>query len=321
MGMKVRPISTDRVSAYTHVLAVESVNDIQIERLLEDGVEKRRVQIKRSESGTEEIIYENGVIQSFLKTENGLPLEERSYVAGELHERYEYTYSGRRLVGVLVFNTAGDEIQSTSYQQTDEGRVFRADVTVEDLLRTSLYRFDESHMYESWLGDGRKPLSTDYGSGILYRYEAGDLRGIERWTGGELTRIESVVQTDGGFEKVIEDLSTGRIVAGRYNRSGSVIEETVYIGEERIERTKYRYANGRLVESTRLYAGVNEQHQYEYDDEGSVIREIIYRDTVLEKVIVWTGAKERYEDVYRDGKATLRVFFESDQKIDEELLR
>ena len=49
-------------------------------------------------------------------------------------------------------------------------------------------------------------------------------------------------------------------------------------------------------------------------------RETFVRNTWIIKVVEHTGEGEYYEDIYRDGMPTLRVYFKDGSKLKEEFL-
>ena len=155
----------------------------------------------------------------------------------------------------------------------------------------------------------------------LYRALLNSHSLITAWDGDRLVTIETENYSKTGSEKKIEEVDSGKTTLEKYDADGRILEESVSVGASRIESTRYRYVEGKLVESTRVYSGGSEQHRYLYDAEGVLSKESVYRNGVLQKVVIWTDKKTRYEDIYRNGKAVLRVHFEDDQKVDEEILR
>ena len=104
-----------------------------------------------------------------------------------------------------------------------------------------------------------------------------------------------------------------------YDPAGRVAEE-IRSGADRY-RSAYTYdGEGRLTRLRRVGSLGSEEWLTEYDVEGKAARESYFLRGRLQRVRVHTGEREWHDDLYRDGKAALRVFYRGDQKTGEEPL-
>jgi hypothetical protein len=86
-------------------------------------------------------------------------------------------------------------------------------------------------------------------------------------------------------------------------------------------RGVYSYdGEGRLVRLRRVGPPGSEEWLTEYDEQGKAARESYLMRGRLQRVRVHTGEREWHDDLYREGKAVLRVFYRNDQKSGEERL-
>ncbi len=311
-GMRLDAIRRADVDRYEYVLVVETVGGVEVERLVHDGEEIRRREISSADGRRVMSEYRGDRLVFEEIWENGRKTEEVDYAEEAVSERRVYTYRNNRLAAITSYDAEGTVVKSVTYDRTLDGRAYRSVHREGESTRTNLYRFDGDRLYQTWLG------SEDVGT--LYSYSGGTVLGVERWAGDRLERIERVEVDSEGTLRTIEDFSTGKTIVQRLDRSGRVLEETVEIDGSRVERTVFRYSGGLLVEKLILSGASSNRVVYEYDENEALVRKVHYRNSILTKTTVWTAENERYEEIYRDGSPVLRVYFENDRKIREDVI-
>ena len=61
--------------------------------------------------------------------------------------------------------------------------------------------------------------------------------------------------------------------------------------------------------------------KYEYDEEGEIWKERLYRKGSLEKVKTHTDDESWYEEIYRAEEVVLRVYYTGGEKTSEQFLQ
>ena len=248
-------------------------------------------------------------------------LQEEEYADGALSRKSVLTYSGGRLRRTRVLGPDGGQISTTEYLYAVNG-------SLREVMRTD--------------ADGRVQSSSSVSgpSGVSEQQAAaGELRQIVRYDGNgriidrEQRRGDTLVSRElfryradsDLLESSTEELpADGRTIERRYDDAGrvasEVASEAASSGSAAAEETTYtRDDKGRLVSKTRRAAAGLEVWRYTLDAAGNVAREEYSLRGSLQKVTTYGKGKERTEDLYRDGTVFLRVYFDGDTRLREEV--
>ena len=271
------------------------------------------------------------------------------YYEGVIHFALEYSYD--ELVLKQIYSRTGvvteeihytDEIISEHmfFFYDENKRLISLNVVDKEaqLLYKESYAYTESGMLREVINtDSEKNLniySYNFGNGILIEEisKEGDLLYITRFgTDGRLLLNELWKNSDiisrtereydsitGILETIIEQnfIVNSRIVK-TFNEKGQLIDE---ISENQEEKRYFYDSSGMVIRIRRNSLTGMEEWNYEYNDEGDVTKEIYSFKGAIIKIIVYTDEDTRYEEIYRQGKPFLRVYYENEEKVSEELI-
>jgi hypothetical protein len=112
----------------------------------------------------------------------------------------------------------------------------------------------------------------------------------------------------------------GRTVERLYDASGAVTVESSSVSGASPEETSYtRNDKGELIARSRRSPRGMELWKYALDDKGKVNREEYFLLGSLQKVTVYGEGKLRTEEIYKDEELYLKVYFDGDARVKEEV--
>jgi hypothetical protein len=247
--------------------------------------------------------------------ENGTVSEEINYETGVEFEYSFFTFNlNNQLVSLNVYDKENELIYKESYAYTESG-MLRELIHTDSSGIISIYTYnfgngvlieeitkEEEYLYISrFSSDGKLLLNEEWkNSEIMSRSE----REYDPGTG----KLETVVTED--FILNTRTLQT-------YNDEGRLINEV----SNNDEAKKYFHDDeGRVVRIRKNSLTGIEEWEYEYGDDDEISKETYSFQGRIIKVIIYTDDDTRYEEIYRQGRPFLRVYYENEEKIREELI-
>lgn len=317
---KIDPVTQ---SEYTHVLIVEEQSEGQVSRLLSEGEEQKRWERTFHINGTvrEERTYIEGKLSSYhLYADNRNLLEEIRYseAEGNVLRRTRYQYSGQTLSSVEVFDGDGSSLYREGYAYTKTGLLREIARSYPDgRIRISAFNFGG--------GEGLAETRSRQDSRMqIYRYDtSGRMTYLEVWDGASLvssktwqyrfdekkphTTEEYIRKLNLRTTQYLDD--SGRLQ--REEKEGRIKEQIFYYYDDEDRQTSkvITGSSGRV------------EWKYEYDEEGEIWKERLYRKGSLEKVKTYTDDESWYEEIYRTEEVILRVYYADGEKTSEEFLK
>jgi YD repeat-containing protein len=267
-----------------------------------------------------ELFYEDGILaQEYLYVE-GLLSEKREYLSGKLTEeiyyedeivaeRRTYVYSGDELQEVRGVDGDDVHLYRDVYERTASGRLRRIHRVTDEAAQQSAFTYARDELVQEWHENDEE--------GILFRYHDGEQLAEEVWEGLKLMLAEEVRMHEGRKEVVMEDNTLGIVTTQYYDEEDRVSIERTLAEDELVEHIRFEYSEEQVSQRTRVTRAAKEDWRFEYDAEGQLIRETLYRNTRIVKVIEHTGENSYYEEIYRNEVPALRVYFEDGKKTDE----
>ncbi len=324
-GMQLEPLPPWRRSEFTWTLEVTTKPNGELRRLLSDGKEVRRWEISRgADSRREERELESGVLVARrVYSPGGDLVEEDRYEKGSLSQKSFFTYASSRLVRVRVVAADGSLVYTDDYLYTSRG-------SLREVRRAS----GKGATRVSWFVEGRSGIAEEreQSGDDLYiaRYDTHG-RVVERETraGKELvSREDFTYRADTGhpggqallLSSVEKRPASGRTILRAYDADGRLQTETVSEGDKVIEETGYtRDDKGRVTRKLRRSSAGLEEWRYALDDKGKTTREEFFRRGSLEKITLYGPNDSRTEELYQGGALFLKVSYEGERRIREEV--
>ena len=313
LGMPIRQIREYRIDEFVFVLKVEEQDDLIIRTLLKYEIEYKRWELQYNEGLLKsELLYTEGVLVESRLYDLGVLAEEARYEGDEITEKRIYDYTGGFLKEVRAHDGEDNLLYTDSYERSAAGRLRRIKRISGEKKEESSFVYSSGGLVEEWHG-------TD-GEGVLFRYHDGERLAEETWEGLKLLLAEEVKRFEGKKEVVVQDAVLGTTTTRYYDEEDRVKIERKETEEDLLEHVRYDYEGQNVTQKTRVTRSAKEDWVFEYDDEGEILRETLLRNTWIIKVIEHTGEGHYYEEIYRDGVPSLRVYFEDGRKVDEVFL-
>ena len=316
LGMPLEEIGWYRSDEYDYILIVQKQDEVEKRFLLHSGEEIRRWEIVPGE----ERVYGGGLIEELHRYDTGGRVEEElRYLDGELNRRTVYHYNGDSLSYTETYDSAGALLYRDSFLLSSSGRLRR-------VHREAVEQGGEQDLALS-AGDGTL-AEERYGSStgrLVNHYDhEGRVAVRELWRDGKLVEREQFhYRPDGAVLESceLEELESGRITLRSYDEEGNLVRSSVEQEGQTIEQTSYlRNSEGQLLETIRRSSEGLERWLYEYDPEGVLSREEYSLRGARQKVILYQGENERIEELYREGKMFMKVYYRGSQKTKEEFI-
>jgi hypothetical protein len=318
--MALEEIGWYRREEFPYILAVEEHGSRETRTLFHQGEELRRWEI----GPEEQRVYRHSVLQEKrVYDEQGRLAEEQLFEEGELSRRTVFSYQRDVLDHSETFGPEGELLFRDRYRLSPGGR----------LRRVSRELVQPQSRQRLALSGGSAGLAEErYGNSRerrVNRYDpAGRLVEQEFWYDGELAerqiyeyRGDSELLSSSELTEVPPERTTrcsydeeGRIVRIEVEEQGQKCEQTVHVRDEL----------GRVVETTKRGDRGIERWLFEYGGEGELVREEYHVRGSLEKVTLYSSQGEearRIEELYREGRIFMRIYYEAEEKVKEEFLR
>ena len=320
MGMMLAPLPPALRDDSRWVVGVTRRGSDEDRRLYDNGKEVRRWETTWNADGTRRVERESAggaLTARRVYDSRGALLQEDAYAGGTLSGTTLYSYLGGRLVTRRELDARGKEQSRDTYIYADDGRLREVRHTLAG------GGADLSSAVSGGSGLAEQRTLVD-GTLLVERYDAD----------GRLIRREKK-SADGS--SVVEDLrydaatgklastrerrsAEGAVVDRRYDAAGLLAEETITVKGVVSETSDYQHdSGGRVTVRTRRSAAGIETWRYTYTDSGDLRREEYFQRGVLTKVTVHGDGRARTEELYRDGELFLKVYYDGDTRLREEV--
>jgi YD repeat-containing protein len=318
LGMALEEIGWYRREEFPYILMVETAGSRETRILLHQGEEMQRWEY---EAGEQRVYRDSELEQIMRYDEGGRLIEEQLYSEGVLSQRTVYYYSRDMLERTETFAPDGSLLYRDFFKLSPDGELRR------------VKREDPREDQRFALGKGTKAAAEErYGNSRERRINRYDSQGrlVEReyWYEGRLMERERFqYRAEGGqlSRSTLEELSLERSTRSSYDEKGRVVLVEVSERGQQIERTVHRRdAQGRIVETTTRGPRGIESWSFEYDPEGQLAREEYRLRGSLEKITLYSKEGEerlRVEELYRESRLFMRVYYRSERKVREEFLK
>jgi len=317
MGMTLEKISSYRLDEFEYVLTVEKEPDITFRVLRKEGEEIKKWEIIKNDSGTEEIVYEKGIISSkSYYSKDKILTQEDIYSEGILSEVRVYQDSSSGKGKILVYDGEGNLTGSRNIEKTEDGRIRR--VFFEEAEQDnsfSLYGYRKGVIAHEWHNSGN--------TGRLFMYDIkGELVTEEEWKDNALAREMNYIYGEEGIINSEEYDSEMEVRIFRtYDDDENIIREQRIKEQKLVEEFFFTYEDGLITSKVRKSPGLKEKWTYAYDDAEELSVEVYFKNDRITKRTVITDEDAYYEEIYNsDAVPFLRVYYEFEQKVKEELI-
>ena len=309
LGMRLGLV-TDR-EAHPYVLEVSRRGDIEQSVLYQDG--RPVLRTVRDLAG--------GVVRREREVRDGVLAAERVYdEKGRLLEESDdgrttsYRYSGGVLVEARVQDSTGP-VHREVYSYTSGGRLRQAVRTLTDGSAVVLaYGFSERRLAEEIVDSADTVTVSRYN-------ERGRIVSREVRIAGRLAAVSSYRYDDNALVAAEDrDLAAGVTSVRTYDGAGRLTSEE----RSGVDSTQTRYSYDSEGRKSRVVAaGLRglEEWRYEYDAGGELLRETYLSRGAVRRVRTHTGERAWQDELYRTGTPFLRVIYEADVRVREELIR
>jgi hypothetical protein len=320
LGMPLQEIGWYRVEEVPYVLVVEREKGVEIRTLLHKGEEVQRWEYTEEEQR----VYRDAQLEERRKydAEDRL-IEEQLFSDGLLELRTVYTYRGDVLERTDTFSAAGELLFSDLYRLSPDGR----------LRRVTRQPGEETANQRLALGEGARGVAEErFGDSRdrrINRYDQGG-RLVEReyWSDGELIeqeRFQYRGEGDALQSSQLEEVPLQRATQRSYDDEGRIVEIRVTEGGIQTERIVHlRDARGRITETTKRGPLGMENWRYEYGPDDTLVKEEYRVRGSLERISRFSeqeGEPSRVDELFREGRPFMRVYYLSEQKVRAEFLK
>ena len=256
----------------------------------------------------------------------GLLLEERSFSAAcSLLRRAVMVYRGGMLRRIDRYDGAGALTATEEYRLTSSGRLrgfshTPADPSVSDGQAAAGNAAGTSVDFLFFRGELVEERRRTGAAEVILRFRGGEPLATEQWQG------ERLVSEDSAGARL--DHAAATRTETTVDAAGRVESERVYDvaegedGARLVEERRYRYrADGSLLSLRVIGQSGTEAVDYEFGDDGRLLRERVRRRGRLVRVTSYPSPEERVVEVHAEDDTVLRVTWRGDEPIREELLR
>ena len=109
------------------------------------------------------------------------------------------------------------------------------------------------------------------------------------------------------------------VLTRSYDPDGRLALETATGGMAYTIRYQ-RDSEGREISRRRTGEAGVEEWSYTYGSDDQVLTETYRARGVIQRVRTYTGDREWYDDLHRNGRPVLRIFYQDEQRVGEEAL-
>jgi antitoxin component YwqK of YwqJK toxin-antitoxin module len=319
-GMPLQPVEPYRRDESRWILEVRTTGKDEVRRLYDRGKEARRWEVSWTEGGTRKVEREiaAGVLSARrLYDGAGALLQEDQYEDGTLLQKTVLTYAGGRLTKVRVQAADGSLSYAEQYVYGMNGtlREVRRTGTGEE-VRTSSYVFGPAGLSEE------RTSSKD--TLFISRYDArGRLTSREKRKGDQTLSREDFsyrLETDALLKSTERLPLEGKTIERLYDAAGRLASEAATVSGAVVEESTYtRNDQGGVTARSRRSSRGMELWRYSLDDKGKASREEYFLRGSLQKVTVYGEGKLRTDEIYKDEELYLKVYFDGDIRLKEEV--
>ncbi len=319
-GMALAPIPSSTRGDSDWVLGIEGKGNGELRRLYNNGKEVRRWETAWNEGRTERVERESA---------DGLPSARRVYdAAGFLLKEEEY--SGGTVSRSSLYSYAAGRLARKRVLDGEDRELF-----VETFLYAATGGLREVRRIDASGGTGYSAavagptgVSEDRAARggwlSIDRYDLrGNLSNRERRVDGVVVSVEDFEYApDSNVLRSSKERHLGKEEATdrTYDESGRLAFETTSVKGQEAESIAYeRDGQGRVTGKRRRSATGMEVWKYARDDKGEVTREEYTRRGMLAKVTTYGKDKLRTEELYADGELFLKVYYDGDTRLREEV--
>jgi YD repeat-containing protein len=319
-GMLLQRIEPYRRDQADWIVGIKKTGQGEVRRLYSRGKEVRRWEVSWSADGkqkTEREVAAGLLAARRVYGAEGELLQEDEYSGGALARKSLFTYRGNRLLKVRVVKPDG----SLSYA---EQYVYGTSGALREVRRTEAGGGTRLSAYV--VGPAGLSEERNASGDVLFvaRYDArGKLASREQRRGEQvLSREDYTYQPDSDRRQASVERfpPQNEVVERRYDGEGRLTSETRRTaGSLTEESTWSRDAEGRTVGRSRRTAAGLETWKYLVDAGGRTLREDYLRRGMRERVTIFGEGNLRTEDFYREDGVFLRVFYDGDKRLREEV--
>ncbi len=332
-GTRLARLAGDPAGHHGYALAVDTPGEAQAaglsarRRLLQAGAVVAEWRRRADGDGSVEHELEaDQVVAERRYDAVGRLLEERRFsAAGNLVRRAVLTYRGGTLRRIERYDGAGALTATEEYDLTRSGRLRRfshtpADPPVSDAAAGAGTSAGTSVDFLFFRGELIEERRRAGDAEVILRFLGGEPLAAEQWQGERLV-------SEGGAGARIDHAAATRTET-TVDGAGRVESERVYdvaAGEDDarlVEERRYRYRpDGSVLSLQVIGRSGTEAVDYEFGDDGRLVRERVRRRGRLVRVTSYPSPEERVVEVHAEGGTVLRVTWRGDEPIREELLR
>lgn len=318
-GVLLEPIADWRRDEYDWVAVVRQEGSSLVRRLFERGKERRRWESSPVEGGErreEREFLAEVLVSRRLYAADGAMMSEERYRDGALLEKSVSSYSGSRLLRTRTVGPDGKELHSEEYLYARSGRL-------REVRRVSAEGQADSRFFSGSTGLAQE-RNTVGRALFISRYDTrGRVVSRERREADELVSVEDFVfrpDSDALLSSVERLPREGRTSRRQYDEKGRLVLESVSGPGNATESIDYIWDGNDRASAKRRHSEAGlEEWAYGYDAEGKIAREEYSRRGALEKVTLYSGTSSRVEELYADGEMFLRVSWEGERRVKEEV--
>lgn len=317
LGMTIEKIDKYRRNDFTYVVEVQERDNEFVKILYEKGEETRRWKIIGKEGGTREYTYTGEIIESVVDYyPDGRVDKIKYYEETALTEHHIYEYTGNELMYIRVENGEGEELYRNVYKRDGAGRlikVVREFPEQNDFV--SLYTFGSGGVAREWHGTASE--------GNMFRFrDAERPLSKETWEGAELTREEEFQYSEESLTMTFyKNYKTGIVERTWYDDEGKKQRAIKKKGSVFVEENLFEYnEKGELAVRYRRTPETREKWEFFYNENSERSAELYYKKNRLISKKEYISEDETYEYLYRNGQPFIRIHYQNEQKVDEELL-
>jgi hypothetical protein len=319
-GMLLEPVQRYGRDQTEWVIEVERKGSLETRRLLDNGAETRRwetaVSAKSGEK-TEREFAGDALVALRIYDRSGSLLQEDQYAGGGLSQKTVLTYGGGRLQRVRVQASDGTLLYTEDYLYETNGalrQVRRTPPVGEASL--SAYTYGSSGLSEE--------RTTAGDTANLDRYDSrGRVIHRERRASGAIVSIQDFsFRPDSGvlLSSIERYPDEGKQTERSYDEKGLLSEEVTTAAGKVLDTIAYaRNDKGWMTTKTRRGPLGLEVWRYSLDDSGKVTREAYSVSGSLARMTLYGDGKLRTEALYKEGEVFLKIFYDGDTRLREEV--
>jgi hypothetical protein len=319
-GMLLRPIAPYLRDQSDWVAAVAREGDVETRRLFQKGREVRRWEVTWIKDGTQKVEKEwNGdalVARRIYDARDSL-LQEEQYEAEALTQKTLFTYAQGRLTRKRVLAADGNPLYTEEYSYAVNGALREVRRTERSgATHVSAYTKGDAGLSEERvaMADSLSLTRYDARARIIFR---------EQQSGGAVVLREDFTfrpDSDLLLSSREERPGEGLVIERSYDEQGRLAAETMTGKDGATQSVLYtRDEKGGVVMKSSRGPGGYELWKYVRDESGAATREEYYLRGSLMKVTVNGEGKLRTEELYKGGDLFLKVFYDGDTRLREEV--